>query len=547
MTEKKKLFIADKLSGDALKLLADQPIDVDNRPGLPLDQKMAAARAANAIVVRSETKVDKAFLAGVERLELIVRAGVGVDNIDVEAATRKGIVVQNIPDGNVRSAAEHTIALILALARHVPQANLSMKEGKWERTKFTGVEVRGKTLGVIGLGKIGRHVVQMANGLGFRILAFDPFVSPRLAEELGVELVRGPAELAERVDFLTVHVPGGPDTKGLIGEDLLRRAKQGIRIINCARGGIVDEAALLRALEENRVAAAALDVFAEEPPGLTPLVAHPRVICTPHLGASTREAQENVAITAVQQVIDYLLHKKLHSPVNAVVLDPELREGMQPYRELALRLGRLQAQLLEGNPARVVIKYYGDLFSEKVQSYISNSVLEGFLEKRSDQPVNVINSRALAKEQGLAVESRSEGKSRYFQNLIRVEVAGVSPSGPRAAAADGSPPSTSRDVGGAIRGRSGLRFVSLDGFQFDAVLEGNMLITANQDRPGMIGVLGNVLASHRINISYMSLGRDRPSGTAISLLNVDEPITPSVLEDLRGREGILWVKSVNVE
>ena len=532
MTERKLLFIADKLSEDALRLLKDLPIDVDNRPGLPLEQKHAAVRGAHALIVRSETRVDKAFLEHAEKLELIVRAGVGVDNIDVEAATRKGVVVQNVPDGNVRSAAEHTIALILALARNIPEAHRMMKEGKWERSKLTGVEVRGKTLGVIGLGKIGRYVTQMATGLGFKIVAHDPYVSPRLAEELGVELCSDLAALVERVDFLTVHVPGGADTKGLIGDDLLSRVKPGIRIVNCARGGIIDEAALVKALDSNRVAGAAIDVFPQEPPGLTPVVSHPRVICTPHLGASTREAQENVAIGAVEQVIDYLLHRKLHSPVNAVVLDPELREGMQPYRDLALRLGRLHAQIFEGNPVRVVMKYYGDLFSEKAQSYLTNSVLEGFLEKRSDQPVNVINSRALAKDQGLAVESRAEGRSRYFQNMVRVEVtAGTS----------------SRELGGAIRGRSGLRLVSLDGFQFDAVLEGHMLIVANQDRPGMNGVLGGVLASHQINISYMSLGRDRPSGTAIALVNVDESVPAAAVDDLCKQSGILWVKHANVD
>jgi D-3-phosphoglycerate dehydrogenase len=432
----------------------------------------------------------------------------------------------------VRSAAEHTIALILALARNVPQANASMKEGKWERGKFLGTEVRGKVLGVIGLGKIGRHVVQMANGLGFKILAHDPFVAPRMAEDLNVELVGDLGELASQVDFLSVHVPSTPETRALIGEEILARAKPGLRVINCARGGIVDEQALLKALDDGRVAAAALDVFATEPPGATPLVGHPRVIVTPHLGASTREAQESVAIGAAEQVIDYLLHKKLHSPVNAVVLDPELTEGMQPYRELALRLGRLQAHLLEGNPIRIVIKYFGDLFDPKVQSYIANSVIEGFIARRAAQPVNVINARALAKEQGLAVEERSEGKSRYFVNLLRVEVTdGVG----------------SREVGGAIRGRSGLRLVSLGTYQFDAVLEGNMLIIANRDQPGMIGVLGNVLASHRINISYMCLGRDKTGGTALSVVNVDEPATPAVLEDLRSREGILWAKAAGVE
>lgn len=532
MTQQKKVFIADKISEDALRILREVPIDVDYRPGLPPQEKKAALATANALIVRSETKVTKDLLEGVESLALIVRAGVGVDNIDVEAATRRGIVVQNIPDGNVRSAAEHTIALMLALARNVPQGAATMKEGKWERSKLMGVEVRGKTLGIVGLGKIGRHVAQMAAGLGFQVLGHDPYVAPRLAEELNVELVGDLGQLMERVDFLTVHVPSTAATKKLIGEDMIARAKTGIRIINCARGGIIDEAALVKALDANKVAAAAIDVFETEPPGLTPLVAHPRVICTPHLGASTREAQENVAIAAANQVIDFLLHRKLHSPVNAIALDPELGERMRPYRELALRLGRLQAQLLEGNPIRIAIKYQGDLFEQRVQGYVTNCVLEGFLERRSVQPVNVINAKALAEEQGLAVEESAEGRSRYFANMLKVEVE------------DGA---GKRNVGGTIRGRGGLRVVSLDNYQFDAVLEGHILITANRDRPGMIGVIGNVLASEQVNISNMSLGRDRTGGTAISLLNLDEPVTQAAIERLRSSDGILWVKAVSVE
>lgn len=532
MAQEKRVFIADKISEDALRILRDAQIAFDYRPGLPLEEKKAAVSAAEALIVRSDTKVTKELLEAAKRLEIIVRAGVGVDNIDVEACTRRGIVVQNVPEGNVRSAAEHTIALLLALARNVPQGTMSMKEGKWERSKLMGVEVLGKSLGIIGLGKIGRHVAQMANGLGMRVLAHDPYVAPRLAQDLNVELVNDLKELVGRVDFLTVHVPLSAATRNLVNADLLQHAKPGLRLINCARGGVVDESALVKALEENKVAAAAFDVFETEPPGLTPLVQHPRVICTPHLGASTREAQENVAIAAAQQIVDYFLHKKLYSPVNAVVLDPELRERMAPYRELALKLGRLQAQLLEGNPVRVAIKYYGEMFDDQIQRYLTNSVLEGFLGTRSEQAANLVNARVLAKEQGLAVDERSEGKSRYFVAMIKVEV---------------EDNVGTREVGGTIRGRSGLRLVSLDAYHFDAVLEGIILITANKDKPGMIGVIGNALAAGNVNISYMSLGRDRTGGTAISLLNVDDPVPPAVLEALRAHEGILWSKVVNVD
>ncbi len=531
--ERKRVYIADSFSEDALKVLQDsRGLEVDYRPGLPLEQKLAAVALARALIVRSATTVKGELLEAGENLQLIVRAGVGVDNIDVEAATRKGVLVQNVPEGNTRSAAEHAVALLLALARNVPQANASMKDGQWERKKFMGVEIRDKSLGVVGLGRIGRHVVEMASGLGFRVLAFDPFVAPTMAEQLNVELVQDLEELASRVDFMTVHVPLLPETRGLIGEKVLSRARPGMRLINCARGGIVDESALLKALEAGKVGGAALDVFAEEPPGLTELVAHPGVVVTPHLGASTREAQENVALGAARLVVDFFEHGKLHSAVNAVYLDPDLRDDVQPYRELALKLGRLQAQLLDGNPERVVMNYYGKLFTDRIQSYLTNSVLEGFIAGRSAQPVNFVNARALAKDQGLSVEERSEGQSRYFVNMLRVEVSGSG---------------ANREVGGTIRGRSGLRLVSLDEYHFDAVLEGTMVLTKNEDRPGIIGAIGSALGAQNVNVSYMSLGRDKSGGTAVSILNVDDPVGQKVIDELVSNAGILWVKAVTVD
>lgn len=529
---RKKLFIPDSLSTDALAVFRDHPdIEVDYRPNLPLEEKLKAAASADAVIVRSATQVDARFLESAPELRIVVRAGVGVDNVDVDVATRRGIVVQNVPDGNTRSAAEHTIAMILALARNIPQAFVSMREGKWERSKFVGVEVRGKTLGVVGLGKIGRHVIDMAKGLGFRVLVHDPYVAPRMAEEMGVELVRDVADLASRSDFLTIHVPKTPETIGLISDNVFANAHEGLRLVNCARGGIVDEEALLRALESGKVAGAALDVFSEEPPTRTDLVHHSRVVVTPHLGASTREAQENVAVDAARQIVDFFESGKLHSPVNTVTLDPELREGVDPYARLAVGLGRLQAQLLEGNPVRVTVKCYGRVFEPKVASYVTASVLEGFLKDRAATPVNRINARLIAQDQGLVVEERHEGQSSYFVDLLKVEV--VDDKG-------------RREVGGAIRGRRGLRLVTLDSYQFDAVLEGHLLITSNIDRPGMIGALGQALAAHEINISYMSLGRDRSGGTALAVLNVDSPVPEAALRDLEKVDGLSWAKAVDV-
>lgn len=531
----KTLFISDKLSEDALRFLEDYPdVTVDYRPGLPIEEKLAAIRGASALIVRSATQVDAQLLEAADALEVVVRAGVGVDNIDLDTATRKGVVVQNVPEGNTRSAAEHTIALILALSRNVPQAQASLKDGKWERSSFVGVEVLGKSLGVVGLGKIGRHVASMAAGLGFKILAFDPFLSPQMADELGVELVGDLGELASKSDFLTIHVPKTESTKALIDADILTQAKPGIRVVNCARGGIVDEAALLDAIENGTAAGAAVDVFEKEPPEDRALIDHPAVVCTPHLGASTREAQENVALAASRMVVDYLLHRKLHAPVNTVVLDPELRERVEPYGELARRLGRVHAQLLEGQPQRIVVKFFGDTLSDpKIQSFVTSAALVGFLEGRSAQTPNWVNARTLAIEHGVAVEERTEGQSRYFANMLRVEI---------------HDSAGTRELGGAIRGLRGMRLVLLDNYQFDAVLEGPMLFLANEDRPGMIGALGQVLAANDINIASLSLGRDGKAGTAISVTNLDEPDCEKLekaREELLAQDGILWVKAVD--
>ncbi len=532
MNHRPCVFIADKFSEDALKLLQQcESIETIYEPGLPESDKKALLQKSQAVIIRSATKITAQLLEGNDTLELIVRAGVGVDNIDVEAATRKGIVVQNVPEGNTRSAAEHAIALLMALARNVAPANQSIKEHLWERSKFLGVEVRGKTLGVVGLGKIGRHVVDMAFGLGFRVQIYDPFVSPQLAEQLNVTLVKDLETLVANVDILTIHVPLSPQTRGLIGDEVLSRARKGLLLINCARGGIVDEDALYRALESGRVGGAALDVFAEEPPSSWALATHPNVVATPHLGASTREAQQNVAMTAAEQVIDFLRERRLHSPVNAIQLDPDLTKDVEPYRQLALKMGRLHAQLLEGQPERVIVKFFGQFFTDRIQSYLTGSVLEGFIGRHSAQPVNFINVRALAKEQGLVVEERSEGSSRYFVNMIRVEVADSG---------------GARELGGTIRGRSGVRLVTLDEYQFDAVLEGEMILAANEDRPGMIAVVGQQLAAAAVNVSYMSLGRDKSGGRALAVLNVDTEVTPAVVEALAEQPGIIWAKAVSV-
>lgn len=532
MASEKIVFIADKLSEEAVEILAsEKSIRVENQPGLEFKEKIAVARQCHGLIVRSQTQVDEEFLNSCENLEVIVRAGVGVDNIDLNASTRKGVAVQNVPGGNTRSAAEHAVAMMFALARNIPQACSDVREGRWERSKYVGTELQGKALGLVGVGKIGAQVLHMAQGLGMRCLVHDPFISPQKAGELGLELAPDLEALVQSVDFLTIHVPKTPTTENLISGKLFAKAKPGMRVVNCARGGIVDEDALLEALNAGTVKGAALDVFSTEPPECRDLVEHPAVIVTPHLGASTSEAQSNVAEGAAQLMLDYFLQGKLGSPVNAVSLEPDQREGMKPYFDLAYRLGLLQSQLLEGNPSRIRLRFFGDLFEGDLVRYLASAALSGFLEDRSAQPVNVINAHHLASEMGLPVEESTEGRTKYFHQMIKISVEdshGV------------------REVGGTIRGQRGQRFVSLDDYQFDAVLEGRLLISFNEDRPGMIGVLGNSMADHEINISYMSLGRDKTGGQAVALLNLDDDVDSSVLEELAQRKGILSVKFVRL-
>lgn len=522
-----KVVIVDKLSREALDVLSGaQDVEVQEVHGAELPEKIAAARDAAAIIVRSGTKIDGGFLEGCQTLRIIVRAGVGVDNIDVAEATRRGVIVENVPEGNIRSAAEHSIAMLLSLCRNIPQAFQRMKEGGWDRSSFVGREFLGKTLGVVGLGKIGRQVNQMASCLGMKTLGYDPFISPEIAGELGIDLAPDIGQLVAAVDFLTVHVPLVTATRGLISRQALEHARPGLLIVNCARGGIVDEKAVLEAIHAGVVGGAAIDVFENEPPGLTDLVKHPAVVTTPHLGASTREAQQNVATGAARQVIAYLEHGRLTSPVNTIVVAPELRDHVLPYYDLACGLGRLQGQLLEGNPSKIRICFRGDVESE-IQRYLSSAVLCGFLSERSARPVNTVNAHHLAADMGLVVEESCEGKTRYFHRMIKVEVVDA---GGR------------REVGGTIRGQRGLRLVSLDDYRFDAVLEGRLLLVKNVDRPGMIGTIGNALAVRNVNISYMSLGRDRSGGTAMALLNLDEPISEAIVNDLEMLDGVLWAR-----
>ncbi|HEV3143930.1 MAG TPA: phosphoglycerate dehydrogenase, partial [Gemmataceae bacterium] len=417
-----RVLICDKLESGGLDLLQQAGLESDNRPGLTGAQLQEALQAADAAIVRSQTRITAQLLEHPGKLRAIARAGVGVDNIDVAAATRRGIVVMNTPGGNTISAAEHTIAMLFALARHIPAADSSVKAGKWERAKFVGTQLAGKTIGIIGLGRIGREVARRAMGLDMKVVGHDPFLTPERAADLGIEAVASVDQLLPRCDFLTMHVPLTDETKSLIGEKELKLLKPGCRVLNVARGGVVNESALAAALKAGQVAGAALDVFSAEPlPADSPLLQAPNVVLTPHLGASTVEAQENVAREAAQLLIDFLTKGIVSCAVNMAAVDRAELEEVRQYVDLARRLGLLQAQMAQGAIHRVEITYRGEVTKKSTQ-LITQAFVAGLLEKRLAESVNLVNAEMLARERGIEVVATSSPKKGDFSTLIQTDV-----------------------------------------------------------------------------------------------------------------------------
>lgn len=527
-----RILISDPVAREALDVLQGAPgFEVDFKTGLKPAEILEIISGYDGLIVRSETKVTADLLARAERLRAVVRAGAGVDNIDVDAATRRGVLVMNTPGGNTIAAAEHTIALMLSLARNVPQANAALKAGKWERSKFVGAEVTDKVLGVIGLGKIGREVAQRAVGLGMRVIGFDPFLSDEAAKALKLETL--PLDqVISRSDFITVHVPLTAETRGLIGADALARAKQGVRILNVARGGIVDEAALADAVRSGKVAGAALDVFEEEPPRPdNPLLGLDRVVVTPHLGASTKEAQEAVGTQSATQIIAFLRDGAVVNAVNMVAVEPALLRKVAAWQNLAERLGAMQAQLLAGRVRRIVIAYAGEIFGANERKLLTLGVLKGFLSRFAAEPVNYVNAAHFARQHGLDVVEQTSLKSEDFVNLVSVVV---------------ETDKGQRRVAGTIFGEKMPRIVFLDGYDTDAIPAGHMLLVSNNDTPGIIGKIGTLMGENRINIATMTVGRDASGGTALAILNVDSPVPAPVVRRLEAEPGIVWVKTVQL-
>lgn len=539
-----RVLVADPIAPEGIDFLRTFA-HVEVRTGLTGKDLLSAVAACDALVVRSETRVTAEVLAAAPHLRVVARAGVGVDNIDIEAASRNGVMVVNSPTGNTAAAAEHTLALLFALARHIPDAVASVRAGKWERSRFIGSEIRGKTLGIVGLGKVGLEVARRAGegGLGMRVIASDPYASPEMARHVGVEMVALEQLLAE-ADFLTLHTALTATTRGLIGAEEIARMKPTARIINCARGGVVDEVALLTALNEGRLAGAALDVFSKEPPpegsAARELVDHPHVVATPHLGASTAEAQVLVALDVVEQIADIMRGGMPRAAVNAPLILPETLRQLQPWMALVEKLGRLYTQLHPGPLHRVELSVSGEI-AEYDTRPLTAALVKGLLESVSEAHVNLVNAPIIARDWGLEIIESRTTTHEQFANLVTMR---VSPDG--------------QDVTGGVLAATitwgQQRVVRVDQYATDFVPEGHIIIARNVDRPGMIGRVGTILGSAGVNISHMDVGpvatgvagKREPGGEALMVLSVDGDVPDAALEEIRRTSDIFGVRSVRL-
>ena len=526
-----RILVTDPLGEAGLDVLRRaRDAEVVYRPGLKEPDLIAAIPGFHALIVRSGTKVTAAVLDAAKDLRVVGRAGIGIDNVDVAAATRHGVVVMNTPTGNAITTAEHAIALLFSLARKVPQATASMRAGRWERTKFEGRELTGKTLGVVGLGNIGRIVVDRARGLRMHVVAFDPVVSPDRAAEMGVELV-SLDELFARADAITVHTPLTPETRGFVNDATIARMRKGVLLVNCARGGLYDEGALLRGLETGKLGGVALDVFVEEPPQGHPLLGRDDVVCTPHLGASTEEAQERVAIEVAEQVIGYLESGSVANAVNVPPVPREVAAQLMPWVSLAHRLGSFLAQTDRVQPRAIAIECAGEP-GELGTAPITASAVAGVLE-RFLGAVNQVSAPHLARERGVALrETKADAGAHGFSALLTVEIEGEA--GRMVSAA------------GTLAGDGTARLVRWNGFDVDAHLAGSTLVILSEDRPGVIGAVGTVLGRAQINVARMQLGLDPGSKRSAALWKLDSALPAGVLEEIRSLPNISSALSVTL-
>jgi len=512
-----KVLISDALSPAAVQIFKDRGIEVDFQPNLGKDKDRLAEMVGNydGLAIRSATKVSAKILANAKNLKVVGRAGIGVDNVEIPAATARGIIVMNTPFGNSITTAEHAITLMLALARQIPQADQSTQAGKWEKNRFMGVEITGKTLGVIGCGNIGSIVAERAIGLKMKVIAYDPFLSPERALDLGVEKVELD-ELFRRADFVTLHTPLTDKTRNIIDAAALVKMKKGVRIINCARGGLVDEKALRAALDSGQVAGAAFDVFTTEPANENPLFGHPNVVCTPHLGAATTEAQENVALQIAEQMSDYLLRGAISNAINFPSITAEEAPKLKPFIALAEKLGSFAGQLTETGIRKVQISYEGTVAGMKTKA-LTSAAVAGLLRPML-QDVNVVSAPFVAKERGIVIEETTREMAGDYESLITVAVTSER---------------QTRHVSGTVFADGRPRIVNIKGIRMDAEFGPSMIYITNLDKPGFIGRFSSTLGEAGINIATFHVGRDKPGGDAIALIEIDGELPESVLAKVR--------------
>jgi len=520
-----KVLVSDNLGEVGIQMFKDAPgIEVDVRTGLKPEELKAIIGDYDALAIRSNTKVTEEILSAATKLKVVARAGIGLDNVDIPAATKRGVVVMNTPTGNVITTAEHAIAMMLALTRKIPEGTASLKDGRWEKKKLEGRELYQKTLGVVGYGKIGSIVADRGRGLRMRVAIYDPFVPPEKIRNDGYEALTL-QELFKQADYITVHVPKMKNTANLINKEAFELMKNGVMVINCARGGIINEADLYEAIKAGKVAGAALDVFETEPPGKIPLLELPQVIATPHLGASTKEAQTNVAVMAAEQIINYLSNGTIVNAINVPSVTGEVLAKVGPYIKLAEQMGLLQAQMIKGAPKEVVVEYYGD-FKGIDLSPVTTALLKGMLTPMVKEVVNFVNAHVLTTQRGVKVTETTIGSHPEYTYLITVKV--VTTEGESV-------------VSGTIFGKQDTRIVRINTFRLEMIPLGHMALIHNLDIPGSIGEIGTTLGKHKVNIARMQVGQEEGGERNIIFLCTDTPIPQPVLDELRA---LRTVKSV---
>ncbi|MDD4567027.1 D-3-phosphoglycerate dehydrogenase [Methanoculleus chikugoensis] len=526
---KYRVLVSDPLAEEGIDILKEF-CDVDVNTGLTEDQLIAVIGDYDALLVRSGTEVTAQVIDAGEKLKFIGRAGAGVDNIDTEAATRRGIVVANAPEGNTLAATEHTMAMMLSLARNIPQATASLKKGEWKRSKFMGVELNDKVLGIMGFGRIGREVAKRAQAMAMKCIAYDPFITKEKAASLGVEMVPLD-ELFRRADVITVHTPLIKETRHVINAETIATMKDGVRLINCARGGIIDEKALADGIASGKVAGAALDVFESEPPTDSPLLGLGKVIVTPHLGASTVEAQKNVAISVANQCISVLSGGAAKYVVNAPMIPAEQQALVEPYAMLAQKMGRLLIQLTEGRLESIEVTYGGEAAALPNTKFVTRVILKGMLDPILQAPVNIVNAEFVAKERGIRMSETTTEEAQGFKNIITITA---------------KTDRMTETVSGSVSGPNRARIVSIGGYMTDLTPTGHVVISRHTDKPGVIGKAATILGRANVNIAGMQVGRHKPGEEALMVLTVDSAVPADAMEEIKKIDAIHTAKHAEI-